>query len=227
MVTYTGGLNRDGGTPAAGARISCMASGVLRNRRSELATVLRCWRSSIVTYQQPSTGTPGTSTSDSSRRRSCCATRCSTASETPPPSAAAAHAAVWLEQTPIRSSGIRSAVSSWPTSLSGSVADGSTSQRHCLGGPAGREFPAVTTTRRYLKIGSLTTGSAGSAATPGPIARSASRFATRTGISLDTATPDDTSTLPANRLVNASISGVVTNSATVDVATTRSCSGAP
>ena len=52
-------------------------------------------------------------------------------------------------------------------------------------------------------------------------------MATSTGISLVTATPDDTSTLPANRLVKASISGVVTNSATVDVATTLSCSGAP
>jgi hypothetical protein len=30
IVTYTGGRNRDGGTPPAGDRIRCMASGVLR-----------------------------------------------------------------------------------------------------------------------------------------------------------------------------------------------------
>jgi hypothetical protein len=30
IVTYTGGRNRDGGTPPAGERIRCMASGVLR-----------------------------------------------------------------------------------------------------------------------------------------------------------------------------------------------------
>jgi len=189
--------------------------------------VLRCWRSSVVTCQQPSTGRAGTSTSDSSPRRNCCATRCSTASETPPPSAAAAQAAVWLGKTPIRSSGIRSAARNWPTSLSGSVADGPTSHRHWLIAPRGLEFPAATTTRRYLKIGSLMTGRAGSPAAAGPSATSASLFATRTGISFVTATPDDTSTAPANRLVKASISGVVTNSATVAVATTLSCSGAP
>src|SRR6266851_797453 len=227
MVTYTGGRKRDGGTPAAGARISCIASGVLRNRRSELATALRCWRSSIVTNQHPSTGGPGTSTKDSSPRRNWCDTRCSTASDTPPPSAAAAQAAVWLGHTPMRSSGIRSAARNWATSLPGSVADGSTSQRHCRGLPFGREFPAVTATRRYLKIGSLTTGRLGSAAARGLMATSASRLATSTGISLVTATPQDTSTLPAKRLVKASMSGVVTNSATVAVATILSCSGAP
>ena len=61
----------------------------------------------------------------------------------------------------------------------------------------------------------------------GPMATSASRFATSTAISLVTATPADTSTAPGKRRVNASISGLTTNSAIVDVATTRSCSGAP
>ena len=82
-------------------------------------------------------------------------------------------------------------------SLPGSVPDGSTSHRHCRGLPRSRDCPAVTTTRRYRKIGSVTTASAGSRATPGPIATSASRLATSTAISLVTATPADTSTEPA------------------------------
>ena len=59
------------------------------------------------------------------------------------------------------------------------------------------------------------------------MATSASRLATRTLISLLAATPADISTEPAKRLVNASVSGLITNSAMVDVETTRSCSGAP
>ena len=59
------------------------------------------------------------------------------------------------------------------------------------------------------------------------IATSASRLATRTLISLVTATPAETSTEPGKRLVNASVSGLITNSAMVEVDTTRSCSGAP
>ncbi len=59
------------------------------------------------------------------------------------------------------------------------------------------------------------------------MATSASRLPTSTAISLVTATPADTSTGPAKRRVNASISGLTTNSANVDEATTRSCSGAP
>ncbi len=59
------------------------------------------------------------------------------------------------------------------------------------------------------------------------MATSARRFATSTGISLVAATPAETSTEPAKRRVNASISGLTTNSAIVDVATTRICSGAP
>ena len=43
----------DGGTPADGDLMSCIASGVLRKRRSELATALRCCLSSKVAYQQP------------------------------------------------------------------------------------------------------------------------------------------------------------------------------
>src|SRR5215469_8415822 len=59
------------------------------------------------------------------------------------------------------------------------------------------------------------------------MATSASRFATSTAISLVTATPVVTSSPAANLLVNASTSGEVTNSATVELATTLSCSGAP
>src|SRR5258708_12558168 len=58
IVTYTGGRNRDGETPAAGARIRCMASGVVRKRRSALAAVLRYWRSRRVACQQALTGGP-------------------------------------------------------------------------------------------------------------------------------------------------------------------------
>src|ERR1022692_2109905 len=227
IVTYTGGRNRDGGTPGDGERIRCMASGVLRKRRSELAARLRCWRSSSVACQQPSSDDPGRSTSESSPRRSCCVTRCSTAGATPAPSAAAAQAAVWLGNTPILLSGMRSLASNWPVSLPGSVPEGSPSQRHWRALPGSRACPAVTTTRRYRKIGSLTTGSAGSRATLGPMATSASRFATSTAISSVTATPAETSMEPAKRRLNASISGLTTNSAIVDVATTRNCSGAP
>src|SRR5215831_363888 len=194
MVTYTGGRNRDGGTPAVGERIRCMASGVPRKRRSELAATLRLWRSSRVACQQPATGVPGTSASESSPRRTCWVTRCSTAGATPAPSAAAAQAAVWLGNTPIRLSGMRSAASNWPVSLPGSVPDGSTSHRHWRALPFSLDSPAVTTTRRYRKFGSHTTGTAGSGATAGPMATSASRFATSTPISWLTATPADTST---------------------------------
>ena len=41
MVTYTGGRNRDGGTPAPGALSSFIASGVLRKCRREPAAALR------------------------------------------------------------------------------------------------------------------------------------------------------------------------------------------
>ncbi len=139
-----------------------MASGVPRNRRSALAAALRCWRSSMLTCQQASIGTPGRSTSDSSPRRSCWATRCSTAGAAPAPSAAAAQAAVWLGNTLILFSGIPSLASSCPVPLPGSVPDGSTSQRHWRGLPRRLDCPAVTTTTRYRKIGSVTTASAGS-----------------------------------------------------------------
>ena len=87
--------------------------------------------------------------------------------------------------------------------------------------------PGPTTTSRYLKIGSLTIGSSCSPFTPAPKATSASRFAISTACSPEAATPVVTSTAPANRRRNASISGPATNSAKVEVATTRSCSGAP
>src|SRR6516165_5138081 len=148
IVTYTGGRNRDGGTPAAGARISCMASGVPRKRRNAPAAALRFCRASSVTCQQASAGSPRSSTSDSSPRRSCWATRCSTAGATPAPSAAAACAAVWLGNTLILSSGIPSLSSSCPAAVPGSVPDGSISQRHWRGLPRRLECPAVTTTRR-------------------------------------------------------------------------------
>src|SRR5580693_4210901 len=224
MVTYTGGLNRDGGTPVPGDRISCIASGVPRNLRRALAAVLRCWRSSKVAYQHASTGTPGTSTRDSPPRLSCCDTRCSIAGATPAPSAAAAQAAVWLGNTPMLLSGTPSCASSRPVSLPGSVPAGSTSQRHCRAGPRGLDWPdwpAVTATTRYLKIGSLTIGIVCSLAEPSPMATSASLFAMRTACSPDTATPVDTSTGPGNRLVNASTSGPAMNSPNVDVATIR------
>ena len=85
----------------------------------------------------------------------------------------------------------------------------------------------MTTTSRYRNIGSVTTASAGSPAGLDPIATSASLLATSTLISAVAATPDDTSTDPAYRRVNASISGLTTNSAIAEVATTRNCSGAP
>ena len=118
--------------------------------------------------------------------------------------------------------------SSLAVSLSGSVPDGSTSQRHCRAGPRGRARRCrPTTTSRYLKMGSLTIGSSCSPVTPGPKATSASRFAISTPSSPAAATPVVISTAPANRRRNASISGPATNSAKVEVATTRSCSGAP
>ena len=46
--------------------MSCIASGVDKNLRSEPATAPRCSRSSMVTYQYPSIGKPGTSTRDNS-----------------------------------------------------------------------------------------------------------------------------------------------------------------
>jgi hypothetical protein len=52
-------------------------------------------------------------------------------------------------------------------------------------------------------------------------------LATSTAISLSLATPEETSTAPENRRVNASITGLTANSAMVDVATSRNCSGAP
>jgi hypothetical protein len=78
-----------------------------------------------------------------------------------------------------------------------------------------------------LKTGSLTRASAGSSGVALEIATSASRLATSTLISLVTATPADTSTEPGKRLVKASVSGLITNSAIAGVDTTRSCSGAP
>src|SRR5437868_6663113 len=204
-----------------------MASGVPRYRRNELAAALWCCRSSKVTCQQASSVQPGASTRDSSPRRSCWATRCSTAGATPVPSAAAAQAAVWFGKTRTRSSGIPRLVSSWPVSLPGSVPDGSTNHSHWRGPPRSRGCPAVTTTSRYLKIGSVASAMPGSSGTAEEIATSASRLAIRTLISLVTATPADTSTEPGNRLENASVSGLTMNSATVEVDTTRSCSGAP
>ena len=59
------------------------------------------------------------------------------------------------------------------------------------------------------------------------MATSASRLPTSTPISWVTATPADTSSGPAKRRRNASVSGLATNSANVGEATTRSCSGAP
>src|SRR5215472_7211467 len=197
IVTYTGGRNREGGTPSAGERIKCIASGVPRKRRNALALALRCWRSSMLTCQRASTGRPGTSTRESSPRRNCWATRCSTAGATPPPSAAAAHAAVWLGNTLTLLSGMPSMARSCPVPVPGSVPDGSTSQRHWRGLPRGVDCPAATTTRRYRKIGSVTSASARSSVTLGLIATSASRLATSTPISLVTATPTDTSTEPA------------------------------
>ena len=76
-------------------------------------------------------------------------------------------------------------------------------------------------------MGSLTIGSSCSPVTPAPKATSASRFAISTACSPEAATPVVISTAPANRRRNASISGPATNSANVEVATTRSCSGAP
>ena len=63
------------------------------------------------------------------------------AGATPAPSAAAAQAAVWLWKTPMLLSATPSRRSSLAVSLPASVPDGSTSQRHCLAGPRGRDFP--------------------------------------------------------------------------------------
>jgi hypothetical protein len=76
-------------------------------------------------------------------------------------------------------------------------------------------------------MGSVTRASPGSSGTAELIATSARRLAIRTVISLVAATPAETSTVPAKRRVNASVSGLITNSAMVEVDTTRSCSGAP
>src|SRR6202012_2008685 len=174
IVTETGGLKRDGDTPAVGRRISCIASGVPRNRRSALAAVLRRSRSSRVTYQHSSTGNPGRSTRHSRPRRSWWDTRCSIAGATPAPSAAAAQAAVWLWKTPMSPSATPRRRRSRAVSLPGSVPDGSTSQRHCRAGPRGRNWaalpPEATTTSRYLKMATLPTGTPCSPVTPGPTA---------------------------------------------------------
>src|SRR3954452_10082126 len=112
MVTYTGGLKRDGGTPAAGDRMTCMASGVDRKRRSPLAAVLRWSRSRVVACQTASAGTPAMSTRASSPRRTWWETRCSIAVATPAPSAAADQAADWLGSTRMLPSGMPSRASS-------------------------------------------------------------------------------------------------------------------
>jgi hypothetical protein len=75
MVTYTGGRKRDGGTPTLGVRMRCIASGVLRKRRSALAAGDRRSDLSEVTCQVLSTGVAGVSTIVSSPRRSCEETR--------------------------------------------------------------------------------------------------------------------------------------------------------
>ena len=80
---------------------------------------------------------------------------------------------------------------------------------------------------RYLKMGSETIGSSCSPVTPGPMATSASLLPISTGSSPAAATPVVISTAPANLRRNASSSGPATNSAKVEVATMRSCSGAP
>jgi hypothetical protein len=86
---------------------------------------------------------------------------------------------------------------------------------------------AATTIKEQRKIGSLVSSWYGPDATFGPSATSASRFATSTPISWLAATPAEISSRPRYRARNASSSGPATNSAMVDVVTTRSCSGAP
>lgn len=56
IVTYTGGRNRDGGTPLPGARITCIAAGVLRKWRSELAAPVRRSVGKVVTNQHTDIG---------------------------------------------------------------------------------------------------------------------------------------------------------------------------
>src|SRR5262249_57706501 len=102
--------------------------------------------------------------------------------------------------------------------------EGGRNSSHCGGPPGRRGCPAVTTTSRYLKIGSVASAMPGSSGMDDEIATSASRLAIRTLISLVTATPADTSTEPGKRLENASVSGLIMNSAMVEVDTTPSCS---
>jgi hypothetical protein len=53
IVTYTGGRKRDGGTPAPGEHMSCMANGVDRKFTNEVDVVVRRSVRSVVAYQVP------------------------------------------------------------------------------------------------------------------------------------------------------------------------------
>ena len=152
------------GTGTAGPRPPASASGAWPPgcSGSGAARSLRCCAAGVPAgsrASRPRPAVPGSSTSDSSPRRSCWVTRCSTAGATPAPSAAAAQAAVWLGNTPILFSGIPQR----GQQLAGVAARVGAGRIHqpaplpwrC---PRSRDCPAVTTTRRYLKIGSLTTG---------------------------------------------------------------------
>ena len=150
-----------------------------------------CWRSAR-SRPRARTGRPAPRPG-ALPRRTCWAAWCSTAADTPAPSAAAALAAVSLGNTRIccpapgaqpESAGVAARISR------GRVDQPAPLLRAALR----RGCPAPTTTRRYLNTGSLTTGSAGSAATSGPMARSASRLAAGTPISLVIATPAVAST---------------------------------
>ena len=143
----------------------------------------------------------------------------------PAPRVAASHAAVWLGKTESRDSGTPNARSMRLTSLTGSVAEGSTSHGHWAGGPGRRTPGAANTTRRARNTGSLMRP--GPPDRSGPSATSASRWATSALISAVADTPAVTSIDPDDRAVNASARGAVKNSTSALVATSRSRSAAP
>ncbi|MCI0688898.1 MAG: hypothetical protein L0Y54_16950 [Sporichthyaceae bacterium] len=132
---------------------------------------------------------------------------------TPAPFATAAQAAVWFGKTCTRGSGTRNLRSNRLVSLCGSAPVGSTSQGQCRASPRGRPVPAPTTMTLVRNTGSLYSSPSAARLRSGPSATSASRLATSTGISPALATPQVVSTALAVRRLNASVSGVATNSA--------------
>src|SRR5690606_27498040 len=79
IVPYTGGRNRDGGTPLLGDFITCIALGVLKKCRNEFAAADRRSAGNVLTCQHTGIGVFGVGTTASSCLRNSAATRCSMA----------------------------------------------------------------------------------------------------------------------------------------------------